>query len=170
VQPLLRFYFWLTAALAAVAGAIMVAIFIGVILDVLIRDFGYQSPRQIEPLAEYGLLYITMLGSPWLLRTKGMIIVESFRMALPMGARRALELVAYVACSLICFVLTWYSAYQTIFSWVNGQADQRAITIPLYYGYAPMLLGFFLMGCEFLRRLFGKESLYDQSATEQETM
>jgi C4-dicarboxylate transporter, DctQ subunit len=170
VQPLLRFYFWLTAALAAVAGIIMVAIFIGVIIDVLIRDFGYQSPREIEPLAEYGLLYITMLGSPWLLRSKGMIIVESFRMVLPARPRRVLELVVYVASSVICFVLTWYSAYQTIFSWANGQADQRAITIPLYYGYAPMFIGFSLMGFEFLRRLFGKESLYGQSATEQETM
>ena len=170
MRPLLRAYFWLTAALAVVAGAMTAAIFIGVIIDVLIRDFGYQSPRAIEPLAEYGLLYITMLGSPWLLRTKGMIIVESFRMVLPSGARRALEIIVYVVCTIICFILTWYSLYQAIFSWVNGQADQRAITIPLYYGYAPMFLGFFLMGCEFLRRLFARESLYDQSATEQETM
>ncbi len=170
MRLLLRLYFWLTAALAVVAGIIMTAIFIGVILDVVLRDLGYQSPRQIEPMAEYGLLYITMLGSPWLLRSKGMIIVESLRMALPTGPRRILELAVYILSSVVCFILAWYAAYQTNFSWVNDQADQRAIAVPLYFAYAPMFLGFFLMGCEFLRRLFGKDSLYDQSAIKQETI
>ena len=98
MRPLLRAYDWLMSALAVVAGLIMVAIFAGVIVDVTIRDFGYQSPRAIQPLAEFGLLYITMLGSPWLLRNKGMIIVESLRMALPGRVRRVGEIVVYVVC------------------------------------------------------------------------
>lgn len=168
MRLLLRGYFWLTSALAVVAGLIMVAIFAGVIFDVLVRDFGFQSPRQIEPLAEYGLLYITMLGSPWLLRTKGQIVVESLRLVLSRRLRRILEIGVYAACALACGVLAWYALSQTIFSWVNDQADQRAINVGLYYAYAPMCLGFFLMGCEFLRLLFGRETLYEQSATDLE--
>jgi C4-dicarboxylate transporter, DctQ subunit len=170
VRRLLKLYFWLTAALAVVAGAIMAGIFLGVVLDVLMRDFGFQSPRAIEPMAEYGLLYITMLGSPWLLRTKGMIIVESFRMVVPLGPRRILEVVVYLASGTVCFLLAWYAGYQTVFSWVHNQADQRAITVPLYYAYAPMSLSFLLMGIEFARRLIAHESLYGQSATEHETI
>jgi C4-dicarboxylate transporter, DctQ subunit len=170
MRPLLRAYDWLMTALAVVAGIIMSAIFIAVILDVLIRNFGYEAPPAIEPLCEFGLLYITMLGSPWLLRTRGMIIVESMRMVLPSGPRRVLEIVVYVVSAAICFLLAWYSAYQTIFTWVNNEADQRAINVPLYYAYAPMLLGFFLMGCEFLRRLFARDTLYSQSAVEGETI
>ncbi len=168
MRPLLRAYFWLTSALAVAAGIIMAAIFLGIVIGVTIRDLGYTSPRAIEPLAEYGLLYITMLGSPWLLRTKGTIIVESFRQILPPPIRRLLEIVVYAICVVVCATLAWYSLHQTIFSWVNQQADQRAITIPLVYAYAPMCLSFFLMGCEFLRLLFGRETLYDQSATERE--
>jgi C4-dicarboxylate transporter, DctQ subunit len=170
MRPLLRAYDLLTSALALVAGAIMVSIFVGVVLDVTIRDFGYQSPRAIQPLAEFGLLYITMLGSPWLLRRKGMIIVESLRMVLPGGVRRALELVVYGVCIAICAILSWYAISQAMLSWETASADQRAIEIPLYYAYAPMFLGFFLMGIEFVRLLLGGDTIYDQSASEREVV
>jgi len=170
MRRLLQLYVGLTTALAAIAGAIMASIFLGVVVDVLLRDLGFQSPRAIEPMAEYGLLYITMLGSPWLLRTKGMIIVESFRMALPVGPRRILEVAVYLASGVVCFLLAWYAGYQTVFSWAYNQADQRAIAVPLYYAYAPMSLSFLLMGIEFVRRLVAHESLYGQSATEHETI
>jgi C4-dicarboxylate transporter DctQ subunit len=170
MRPLLRAYDGLTSALALIAGLIMVSIFIGVVLDVTIRDFGYQSPRAIQPLAEFGLLYITMLGSPWLLRRKGMIIVESLRMALPSGVRRVFELITYAVCTAVCAILSWYAMSQALLSWETASADQRAIEIPLYYAYAPMFLGFFLMGIEFARLLFSGDTIYGQSATEREVV
>jgi TRAP-type C4-dicarboxylate transport system permease small subunit len=170
MRLLSRAYFWLTSALAVVAGAIMVAIFVGVIVDVTIRDFGYQSPAAIEPLCEFGLLYITMLGSPWLLRIKGMIIVESLRLVMPPRVQRALELAVYLISAVASATLAWYSLYQTYVSWANHEGDQRAITIPLVYAYAPMTLGFFLLGVEFLRLLFGRETLYNQSSVEREVV
>jgi C4-dicarboxylate transporter DctQ subunit len=170
MRPLLRAYDWLTTALAVVSGIIMVAIFAGVIVDVTVRDFGYQSPRAIQPLAEFGLLYITMLGSPWLLRNKGMIIVESARMVMPGRMRRVIEIVAYCACTAICGTLAWYAMSQAILSWQTAAADQRAITVPLYYAYAPMFLGFFLMGFEFLRLLFSGDTIYGQSTSEREVV
>jgi C4-dicarboxylate transporter, DctQ subunit len=168
LRRLLRAYDWVIAALAIVAAIIMVASFCGIIADVSIRDFGYQSPRAIQPLIEFGLLYITMLGSPWLLRSKGMIIIESFRLVLPAAIRRLLEIVVYSACAAVCGTLAWYAMSQAMLSWVTNEADQRAITIPLYYAYAPMFIGFFLMGCEFARLLFARDTIYGQSATEHE--
>ena len=170
MRALLRLYFWLTAALAAVAGAIMVAIFLAVILDVTIRDFGLTPFKATVPLAEYGLLYITMLGSPWLLRTKGEIIVESFRMVMPPRVRRVVEFLVYVVCAALCAILAWYALTQGIDSWHTGDGEQRAILVPNYYAYAPMFVGFGLMFIEFLRLLFGRESLYEQSATERESI
>jgi C4-dicarboxylate transporter, DctQ subunit len=170
MRLLLRAYDGMMSALALVAGLIMVSIFFGVILDVTIRDFGYQSPRAIQPLAEFGLLYITMLGSPWLLRRKGMIIVESLRMVLPAGVRRVGEIVVYLVCIAVCAVLTWYSVYQFVESWLSAAADQRAITVPLTYAYAPMAIGFFLMGIEFLHLLVSGDTIYGQSSTERDVV
>jgi hypothetical protein len=58
LRRLLRAYDWVIAALAIVAAIIMLASFCGIIADVSIRDFGYQSPRAIQPLIEFGLPYI----------------------------------------------------------------------------------------------------------------
>ncbi len=168
MRPLLQFYYWLTAALAVVAGLIMVSIFIAVVTDVTMRDLGFQPSRVVVPLSEYGLLYITMLGSPWLLRTKGEIIVESFRMLMPGPLRRVVEILAYVVCGVLCGVLAWYALTQVILTWQTGQGEQRAILIPGYYAYSPMFISFFLMAIEFVRLLFSSETLYDQSATERE--
>jgi TRAP-type C4-dicarboxylate transport system permease small subunit len=170
VRGLLRAYAWLTTALAVVAGLVMSAIFVAVVADVTLRDLGFQSPRATVPLSEFGLLYITMLGSPWLLRTKGHIVVESLRLVLPARVRRPLELAVYAICAGACGVLAWFALEQTVFTWVNNQAEQRAIDMPLYYAYGPMFLGFFLMGIEFLRLLFGRETLYEQSGTTRETI
>jgi TRAP-type C4-dicarboxylate transport system permease small subunit len=170
MQHLLRAYFWLVSALAVVAGTIMVAIFIGVIADVTIRNLGFQSPAAIEPLCEYGLLYITMLGSPWLLRNKGMIIVESLRLVLPGRVQRVLEVTVYSLSAAVSATLAWYSFYQTYISLANHEGDQRAITVPMVYAYAPMALGFLLLGIEFLRLLFGRETIYGQSAVEREVV
>lgn len=166
----MRVYEWVTSALAVVAGIMMVLIFISIIVDVTIRNIGYTSPREIQPLAEYGLLYVTMLGSPWLLRQKGMIIVESLRMALPTKARRVLEVAVYLICIAACSVLAWYALYQAVFSWETDAADQRAIAIPLVYGYAPMFLGFFLMDFEFIRLVISGGTIYGTSATEREVV
>jgi C4-dicarboxylate transporter DctQ subunit len=168
MRGLLRFYEWLTTALAVVAGLIMSTIFVAVVADVTVRDIGLQPTRYTVPLAEFGLLYITMLGSPWLLRTKGAIIVESLRLIMPPRVRRVLELAVYAVCACVCAVLAYYAASQSVFTWVTNQAEQRAINVPLYYAYAPMFVGFLLMGIEFLRLLFGRDTLYDQSATDQE--
>jgi TRAP-type C4-dicarboxylate transport system permease small subunit len=168
LRALYRAYVWLTDALAVLAGLIMSAIFVAVVADVTARDLGFQSPRATVPLAEFGLLWITMFGSPWLLRTKGTIIVESLRLVMPQGPRRALELAVYALCATVCGVLTFYAGSQTVYTWVMNEAEQRAIDMPLYYAYAPMFLGFFLMGIEFLRLLFGRDTLYEQSATTRE--
>lgn len=168
MRSLLKLYFGLTTALAIAAGAIMATIFVAVVVDVTVRDVGLQPSRATVPLAEYGLLYITMLGSPWLLRTKGHIMVESFRMAMPKTMQRVVEILTYMVCATLCGVLAWYALTQAILDWHTGQGEQRAIMIPGYYAYGPMVAGFGLMCIEFLRLLFGGDTLYDQSVADRE--
>ena len=49
-----------------------------------------------------------------------------------------------------------------------GEEDQRAIVIPRVYLYGPLVVGFFFMGCEFLRFLVGRDSLYARGARDEE--
>ena len=151
---------WTISALAVIAGLLVVSVFLTVIFDVAVRVLGYQPSSWPIPISEYSLLYITMLGGPWLLRKKGHIVVESLRTALPDGGKRVSEILVYVVSALTCFAIAWFAGESLVESVSKGYEDARAIVVPKAGLFLPMFLCFFLMGIEFCRYLFGGGSLY----------
>jgi len=62
--------------MAGISGLTLVWIMVSVIASVLMRNFGLQPFAWLFTSAEYGLLYMTMLGAPWLVREKGHVHIE----------------------------------------------------------------------------------------------
>jgi TRAP-type C4-dicarboxylate transport system permease small subunit len=153
-------YEWLVMAMAVAAGLIVAATFVAVIYDAMLRNLGFHPTRWILPASEYGLLYVTLLSAPWLLRVKRIIMVESLRRYMPPGMRRALEIAIYLLCAAVCVVIVWFAADQAIDSYERGDVEQRGIAMPFYLAYVPFVLSFALMGIEFLRLLATGESIY----------
>lgn len=151
------------SSLAVIAGLLVVAVFLTVVFDVGARILGLQPPAWPIPATEYSLLYITMLGGPWLLRKRGHIVVESLRSAMPSGVRRLMENIAYVVAALTCFAVAWFAGESLLESLEKGFEDVRAIAVPKAGLFLPMFLCFFFMGVEFCRFLFGSDSLYEGS-------
>ncbi|MEK9925410.1 MAG: TRAP transporter small permease subunit [Alphaproteobacteria bacterium] len=149
--------------LAGSAGVLLGLDLIAIIVDVLIRNFGGQPPAWTLPLVEYSLLYITALMSPWLVRTKGHIVVDVLISILPEMARNLFASAIYFICVVICITFTWYATELFIFAWVRGEMDVRSIVLPRVLLFAPMILSFTLMAIEFLRYLIGRDSLYSGS-------
>ena len=168
MKTLLRLYDVVIFGLPAIAGVILLLAFATVVDDVVLRNLLISPPPWSVPLTEYGLLYITMMVAPWLVRTRGHILVEVVRQRLPERPARALEIVVYVICIAICAVLTGFATDLWIESYLSGEEDQRAIVIPRVYLYGPLVVGFFFMGCEFLRFLVGRDSLYARGARDEE--
>jgi C4-dicarboxylate transporter, DctQ subunit len=160
----------IVVGIAMVGGLLVALIFGAVIYDALLRDLGLQPTRWAVPLSEYGLLYVTMLPAPWLLRSKGQVLVETLRHVVPPWGRVWLERVTYVLCIAICGTMTWASAAQAIDSFERGDVDRLAITIPLYAAHIPFIIGFFFLGCEFFRFLVGVDSLYAQDVTARDSI
>ncbi len=160
MKPLLRIYDAAVIAMAVLAGAMLSVIFLFVIQDVTLRNMLISPPPWTVPLTEYSLLYITMLAAPWLVRTRGHVLVEVLRQSLPPDPARRLEVVVYVICVTICAVLAGFAVDLWIEVYRTGEEDVRAIDIPRTILYAPLPIGFTMMGCEFLRFLLGPESLY----------
>lgn len=165
MRGLMKAYEWIITALAAVAGAIIVATFMVVVVDVSLRNLRLPTLSWAIPAAEYGLLYVTLLAGPWLLRNKRQVVAESVRVYLPVKARRVLEVGIYVGCLLVCAVIVWAAAHETIGSWRRGDSEQRGIEIPLFLAYAPFVVSFLLMGVEFVRLLVTGQTIYTISAT-----
>jgi TRAP-type C4-dicarboxylate transport system permease small subunit len=160
VNGVARAYAWFLRALATVAGGILAVMLVAIISDVLIRDFGGRPPEWTVPLVEFGLLYITMMTAPWLVRTKGHILVEALTAQLPPGAQRVLYKGVYFVCLVTCVLFAWYAGDLMLGAWQRNEMDERALSVPSAFIYLPAVVGFPLMAIEFARYLFGTDTMH----------
>ena len=70
MRNLIRLYDLLLHGMALVAAATLVWLMVSVVASVVMRNAGVQPFAWRFTSAEYGLLYMTMLGAPWLVREK----------------------------------------------------------------------------------------------------
>jgi TRAP-type C4-dicarboxylate transport system permease small subunit len=164
VRALWRAYTGLVNALAAIAAAMLAVMTALIVVDVLMRNFGFQPYPHTIALTEYSLLYIAMLGGPWLVREKGHVHIELVVQRLHGRARRILHLFVSAACVVACAVLAWYSLDVTIGSIARHDMDIRSFDSPRWILTACMPLGFALMTVEFARFLLGHDDMFQGAA------
>jgi len=94
---LTKIYLTLLYGMATIAGLTLIWILISVVTSVVMRNLGLQPFAWLFTSAEYGLLYMTMLGAPWLVREKGHVHIELVTAALPEAPRHILSRVVAAA-------------------------------------------------------------------------
>lgn len=122
-----------------------------IVYDACLRALRLGAPVWAIDLTGIALIYITFLGSPWLLREKGHVYVEVLVSRFPPGLRVALGRVVCAVCALLCLVLA-YRACWIVFQSV-GETDVSGIETPRWLRFLPVPFGFFFLGTEFLRLL-----------------
>ncbi|MFQ5535241.1 MAG: TRAP transporter small permease [Sphingomonadales bacterium] len=155
-----RIYGALIGGLATVAGLMLAAIVVTVVFDVGVRTIGLQPPAMTTALGEYSLLFATMFAAPWLVRSRGHIVVESLLLLVPTGIRRWVERLAYLLCAALCLLLASFAFGMAAESLARGDIDIRAIDMPRWLLFASISGGFGLMTLEFVRLLCGRGTLY----------
>lgn len=146
--------------MALVAGVLMVAMMAMIVIDVVLRNLGYQSSAHFFTFTEYFLLLIPLLGAPWLVREKGHIYIELLLNALSPRTRRHQMRVILVLCVAVCLVLAWYGGEITIRNYVQDDKDVRSFDMPRWTLMLSMPLSFGMMALEFARLLARGESPY----------
>lgn len=152
--------------LAILAGIYLVGIMLGIVISALARTFYLSGAwsSHIFTFAEFGLLYIVMAASPWLVRERGHVFIELITAALPRGIQRPFSRGVSALCVVICFVLVWYTWGATAKAWKFGDAEMRSLDMPKYLLLGAMPIGFGLMGLQFCRFVFGPETLHTGEA------
>ena len=150
----------LLEALAVVAGVMLAATAVAIVLDVLMRNLGLQPPAHTLTLTEYGLLYLTMLAAPWLVREKGHVYVELVTAALRPRARFWLTRVVYALCVLTCAVIFWFGLDVTLTHYQREVIDVRSFDMPRWLLTVSIPLSFGLMTIEFARFLLNLDSMH----------
>jgi len=155
-----RAYRFLIDAMAVVAGAMLVWLMVSTVLSVAMRNAGVQPFAWLFVSAEYGLLYLTMLGAPWLVRERGHVHIELLTAALPPGPQRLLSRVVALLCVLVCAVLAWKGAGLFLTNIERNDFDVRAYFYPRWLLTVTFPICFGLMAVEFAKFLVGEETLH----------
>ena len=160
LTPISRTYDVLLYGMAWLAGGLMVAMMAMIVLDVALRNLGYQSSAHFFTFTEYFLLLIPLLGAPWLVREKGHIYIELLIIALPVVAQRVLVFWVVIACVAVAAILAWYGGAITLQDYAGNEKDVRSFDMPRWMLMASMPLSFGMMAIEFARLLVRRESPY----------
>ena len=163
-------YRHLIHGLAVIGAAILAGVLAGIVVDVSLRTVGLQPLQWYSALAEYSMLFATMLGGPWLVRVKGHVVVESLMLAMPPSLRLVSGKFAYALCIVLSLLFVWYGGEKAISAFLSGEIDIRSIDMPRWVLYASFPLGFGLMAVEFLRYLLGFDSYYSGQAGTSESL
>ena len=155
-------------ALAAFCCLILAFITCAIIYDVTIRNIGMQPPSWTVSVTEYALLYVAMLGAPYMVRHKGHILVEALVQNVPDRTHKAIAMFAYLSCVALCLLLAWYGGKQTWESIAFKDMDYRSFDMPRWLLDITLPIGFFFSAVEFMRYVLGLDSLYNVAAQDKD--
>jgi TRAP-type C4-dicarboxylate transport system permease small subunit len=102
-----KLYVGLIKGLAVLAALLIVVSIAMVVVDVSARALGRGSFRATIAVVEYILLYFTLLSAPYLLHTRGHVLVDMAIKALPVWPRRILEAAIYLLGMTVCTIFAY---------------------------------------------------------------
>ncbi len=159
-----RIYDGLVQAMALAAALMLVWLMVSVVVSVVMRNSGVQPFAWLFTSSEYALLYMTMLGAPWLVREKGHVHIELLTAKLPDAAKGVVSRGVALLCVVVCAILAWkgYDLFYT--NVVRGDYDVRAYFYPRWLLTIAFPISFGVMAIEFCRFVFGEELLHTGEA------
>lgn len=157
-------YAVLLYGMAAIAAATLVWLMVSVIVSVVLRNAGLQPYAWLFTSAEYGLLYMTMLGAPWLVREKGHVHIELVTAMLPVALRQIVSRLVALMCVVVCLILAWKGAELLMVNLERKDFDVRAYYFPRWMLTITFPISFGLMVVEFMRFVVGPELLHSGEA------
>ena len=145
-----------TISLAAVASGILV-VFVTIMIctDVLLRYFFDRPLKGVIELAGYGLLYITFLGTAWLLQREGHVKMDIVLNRLKPRNQALINAMTSILVAMCCLCVTWYGAQNAWEYFLTGFYEVTQLSLPVFHLSAIVALGFFLLFIQFLRRSYG---------------
>ncbi|MDX2143864.1 MAG: TRAP transporter small permease subunit [Rhodospirillaceae bacterium] len=160
-----RLYDAVIRGLSALAGGILAAMILVIVVDVAARNLGFVPPAATVALTEYALLYFTMAAAPGLTRAKGHVTVRVILDRLVPASRAVAGRMIAVICASICLVLACLAAVLLAESVLLADVEPRSIDLPRWLLFLPLVVGFFFSGTEFLRFIAIGEDALGQADT-----
>ncbi len=141
----------LLAVLAAVTLIFMMLI---VIAQVVLRPLG-QPLMWVLEVAGYGVLYVTFLGTAWVLKKEGHVKMDIVLTRLSPRTQSLMTIITSIIAAIICFILAWYGVKVTWEYFKEGHYFESILFTPKWLILLIIPIGSFLLFIQFLRRAYG---------------
>lgn len=140
-------------ALALVAAALLCALVVLILVDVVARYLRWFSLAWGLEASEYMLYAITFLGAPWVLRERGHIAIELVVERLSARARRVVGRAVDALGAAVCAALLVFACRVLWRSYESGTMVHKSFVFPEWLVYAGMPPVFLILLVIYLRAL-----------------
>ncbi|UCF83682.1 MAG: TRAP transporter small permease [Desulfobacteraceae bacterium] len=134
------------------AGILLVFIMLSVCLEVILRSFINRPQIWVTEVTECLLLYITFLGTAWLLREEGHVKVDIVLNRLKPQTTAFLGIISSIMGVLVSITLTIYGFNVTWDYFQRGIYTPTALEIPVYLILLIIPIGSLMLFIQFIRR------------------
>jgi TRAP-type C4-dicarboxylate transport system permease small subunit len=142
-------------AFMVLAGVIVVADSLAISIDVFRRaSFGEMWTGLFE-LTEYSLVWMTFLGTTWLLKNGSHINVDMIINRLSPRARAVTNIATSIIGVILLGIVTWYCAKLTLHDYQAATALPSVLRLPKWPVEIVIPIGTFLLFIQFLLNTYG---------------
>jgi len=141
--------------LALLAAILIVFMMLAVTYEVVMRYFLTRPTTWVIEITELCLLFVTFLGTAWLLREEGHVRMDLVLSRLKPKTQATLNIVTSIIGAIICLTLFWYGARVSWDVFVRDYYQYSVLNIPYVVIIVVVPIGSFLLSIQFLRRAYG---------------
>lgn len=142
-------------SMAWLACVFIILIMLAVSIDVILRYFIGGAIVGVLEISEYILLYLTFLGTTWLLKREGHVIIDFLVTQLKPKNQAWLLIVTSIIGAVLTLTLTWYGVLVTLDAFHRDVCAIGVLRLPVAPVIAIIPIGSFLLCIQFLRRAYG---------------
>ena len=144
----------ISSAFAVLAGALFFFVTFSITYSVFTRAIHAPSPIWIIQFNEYSMLWITFLGTAWLLSENKHISIEILMSRLSRKAKKIFHIGHDILGFLLCSAFCYYCSISTWEQYSRHIIDVQAVDVPKAFVVMIIPIGFLLLSLQFVRRLF----------------
>jgi C4-dicarboxylate transporter DctQ subunit len=158
-ESLERIVGWMNNVFVFLASAMMIGLVVIVCSDNFLRYFLNSPLVWGTEVTELLLLYITYLGTAWVFRQDGHVVIDVFTHQLDKRKRKMADFISYIVVAIVGWVLIYYGFSATYSYYKRGIYNPTAIETPIWLiiiviplGSIPLFLEVFVKGWKLFKK------------------
>jgi len=154
MRTFLKSFDYMINILAALSAAILLFIMLAVCVDVVAKDLMGRTLTWVLEFAGYSLLYITFLGTAWVLKVEGHVSIDMFLNHLNPKNRAVVNAITSTICAIACIFPVIFGVYTSWDHYQRGLYQPTVVEMPDIALYPVIPLGFACLSIQFMRRAY----------------